>query len=110
MTGQALYPGRAAGGLFSRDVFVFPSVTETQGLVTIEAMLCGTPVVGVNQMGTGEIMAGDKGGFLADNHPEDFADKVCALLADSELRAKSPEKPLDHARRWTIGHAAMKWN
>lgn len=87
------------------DVFVFPSVTETQGLVTIEAMLCGTPVVGVNQMGTGEIMAGDKGGFLADNNPEDFADKVCALLADPELRAKKSREAMDHARRWTIGHA-----
>ncbi len=87
------------------DVFVFPSVTETQGLVTIEAMLCGAPVVGINQMGTGEIMAGDKGGFLADNNPEDFADKVCMLLADPELRAKKSREAMDHARRWTIGHA-----
>lgn len=87
------------------DVFVFPSVTETQGLVTIEAMLCGAPVVGINQMGTGEIMEGDKGGLLAENTPEDFADKVCILLADPKLREKKSQEAMNHARRWTIGHA-----
>jgi len=87
------------------DLFVFPSVTETQGLVTIEAMLCGAPVVGVNEMGTAEIMEGDRGGLLAENDAEDFADKILALVEDPALRAEKSKEAMQHARRWTIGHA-----
>lgn len=79
------------------SVFVFPSMTETQGLTTIEAMMCGTPVVGIGVLGTKDVMQGDNGGFLLpDARPEPFADAVIRLLADSQLRrAKSHE-----ARLW----------
>jgi len=87
------------------DLFVFPSVTETQGLVTIEAMLCGTPVVGVNRMGTAEILEGDTGGFLAENDADDFSEKVLTLMRDPALRAKKAAEAKERARRWTIGHA-----
>jgi len=87
------------------DIFVFPSVTETQGLVTIEAMLCGAPVVGVNKMGTAEILEGDKGGFLAENDAKDFAQKILFLINDPVLRAKKSREATLHAKRWTIGHA-----
>ncbi len=90
------------------DLFTFPSATETQGLVTIEAMLCGTPVVGVNRMGTAEIMAGDKGGLLAEDEAADFARKVVALLKDPVLRAAKREEALAHARQWSIAHACTR--
>ncbi len=86
------------------DLFVFPSVTETQGLVTIEAMLCGTPVVGVNKMGTAEIMEGDTGGLLAEDDARDFARQIHKLLGDPSLRAEKAAQALEHAQRWTIGH------
>lgn len=87
------------------DIFVFPSKTETQGLVTIEAMLCGTPVVGVNRMGTAEILEGDVGGLLSEDDPGDFAEKVLHLLRDPTLRATKSAEALRHARRWTIGNS-----
>lgn len=87
------------------DIFVFPSVTETQGLVTIEAMLCGTPVVGMNRMGTAEILEGDSGGLLAENDAGDFSAKVLTLMRDPALRAKKAAEARERARRWTIGHA-----
>ena len=79
------------------SVFVFPSMTETQGLTTIEAMMCGTPVVGIGVLGTKDVMQGDNGGFLLpDDKPEPFADAVIRLLGDSHIRrAKSHE-----ARLW----------
>ncbi|MFA6007905.1 MAG: glycosyltransferase [Candidatus Shapirobacteria bacterium] len=87
------------------DIFVFPSVTETQGLVTIEAMLCGTPIVGVNRMGTAEILEGDAGGFLTENDAADFAEKTLALIRDPALRARKAAEAVRAAQRWTIGHA-----
>jgi glycosyltransferase involved in cell wall biosynthesis len=47
------------------DLFAFPSVTETQGMVVIEAMGRGTPVLGADAMGVGYMMRGDRGGWLA---------------------------------------------
>ncbi|MCX7025937.1 MAG: glycosyltransferase, partial [Spirochaetes bacterium] len=90
------------------DIFVFPSKTETQGLVTIEAMLCGTPVVGVNRMGTAEILEGDTGGLLADDDPDDFADKVLRLLCNADLRKAKAEQARQHARNWSIDSACDK--
>jgi glycosyltransferase involved in cell wall biosynthesis len=74
------------------DVFVFPSVTETQGLVTAEAMMCGTPVVAVGEMGTKDVMGGDNGGFMVTNDPKDLARRTIELLSDGDLwRRKSLE-------------------
>jgi 1,2-diacylglycerol 3-alpha-glucosyltransferase len=87
------------------DIFVFPSKTENNSLVTIEAMLCATPVVGVNRMGTAEILEGDKGGFLAEDDAEDFAEKILSLLRDPELLAAKSAEALEHSRHWTIDNS-----
>ena len=47
------------------DVFVFASTTETQGLVLLEAMAQGTPVVAVAEMGTRSILAEGRGAHIA---------------------------------------------
>ena len=90
------------------DIFVFPSKTETQGLVTIEAMLCGTPVVGVNRMGTAEILAGDSGGLLAEDDPQDFADKTLSLINDPELRLAKSLQAREHALAWSTASSGDK--
>ncbi|MEW6550370.1 MAG: glycosyltransferase [Spirochaetota bacterium] len=90
------------------DLFVFPSKTETQGLVTVEALLCGTPVVGVDEMGTGEILAGGVGGYLAKDDPEDFASGILGLLEDPALRRAKAEEGLVHARQWSIAALAAR--
>jgi glycosyltransferase involved in cell wall biosynthesis len=90
------------------DVFTFPSKTETQGLVTIEALLCGTPVVGVNEMGTAEILEGNRGGFLAEDNPADYAEKVLQLTQNPELRATKAAEGLAHAQAWTTVKACRR--
>jgi len=84
-------------------IFVMPSLTETQGLVTIEAMLSGIPVVAIGVMGTIQVMEGDRGGFMVENNKAEFKNRVLQLLDDNDLyRSKSKEARL-HAQRWTIG-------
>lgn len=85
------------------DIFVFPSLTETQGLVTIEAMLSGTPVVAIGEMGTINVMGGDNGGFMVKNDPAEFRDRVLDLLNDPVLYARKVEDARVHAQAWTIG-------
>jgi glycosyltransferase involved in cell wall biosynthesis len=84
------------------DIFVFPSKTETQGLVTIEAMLSGTPVVAIGERGTITVMGGDNGGFMTPDDPAVFLSRVCELLDDGGLYRKKCAEALAHGQAWTI--------
>jgi 1,2-diacylglycerol 3-alpha-glucosyltransferase len=46
------------------DLFIFPSLAETQGLVALEAMSCGVPVIGANALALKDTIKDDKVGFL----------------------------------------------
>jgi glycosyltransferase involved in cell wall biosynthesis len=83
-------------------VFLLPSLTETQGLVTIEAMLSGIPVVAIGVLGTVQVMGGDNGGFMVKNDSAEFRDRVLDLLGDGELYRKKAEEARRHARGWTV--------
>lgn len=88
------------------DIFTFPSVTETQGLVTVEAMLSGTPVVAIGEMGTIMIMGGDNGGFMVKNDRREFTDRVLDLLENPELMELKAAEAVEHGQRWTIDRMA----
>jgi 1,2-diacylglycerol 3-alpha-glucosyltransferase len=64
------------------DIFVFSSLTETQGLVLLEAMAQGVPVVAIPRMGTIDILGPGRGCRQAPNDPRGFALVVRDLLAD----------------------------
>ncbi|MDR2143997.1 MAG: glycosyltransferase [Treponema sp.] len=83
-------------------IFLLPSMTETQGLVTIEAMLSGIPVVAIGVLGTVQVMGGDNGGFMVQNDSAEFRDRVLDLLGDGELYLKKSEEARRHARAWTV--------
>jgi hypothetical protein len=85
------------------DVFTFPSKTETQGLVTIESMMCGTPVVAVGEMGTKSVMQGDNGGFMVSDQVEKFAQKTILLLADAALHKVKSEEAMVWSQQYSIG-------
>lgn len=74
-------------------VFVFASLTETQGLVSLEAMASGLPVVALKATGTEDLLVENRGGFLIEKHdPSIFAESVINLLEDENLhRMKSAE-------------------
>ena len=90
------------------DVFVFPSLTETQGLVTGEAMCCGTPVVAVGEMGTKYFMGGDNGGFMVGNDAEEFSMRTVQLLTDHDLWERGSIEALGHARKWSMERLSVR--
>lgn len=92
------------------DVFVFPSVTETQGLVTIEAMMTGTPVVAIGEMGTVDVMQGNNGGFMVKHDLDEFCDKVEMLLKDKKLYAEKSIQALEWSKNWDIKDLVGKLN
>jgi len=90
------------------DVFVFPSLTDTQGLVTLEAMFSGIPVVAIGVLGTLMVMGGDNGGFMVKDDPKEFTDRVLQLLNDNELYRKKSEEAKIHAQAWSLGEITKK--
>ncbi len=83
------------------DVFVFASRTETQGLVLLEAMSLGVPVVSTAVMGTRDILAAERGALIAEEDIPQFATQVRRLLDDAELRRRSGEEGRAYAGQWT---------
>jgi 1,2-diacylglycerol 3-alpha-glucosyltransferase len=83
------------------DAFVFASRTETQGLVLLEAMALGVPVVSTAVMGTREVLEDTKGCLVALDDEADFASKVVRLLSDPNLRAALAEQARCYARSWS---------
>lgn len=87
---------------------MFASLTETQGLVTIEAMCSGKPVVAIGAMGTLMVMGGDNGGFMVSNSREEFAARILDLLDDPVLYARKCQEARHHAASWTIDAMTAK--
>ena len=69
-----------AGYYKSADIFVFSSLTETQGLVVLEAMASSIPVVAVKASGVEDMVVDGVSGYLTENSIEDFNDKIERML------------------------------
>jgi len=71
------------------DVFVIPSVIEAFGLVTIEAMACGKPVIGSRVGGICDIIEDGVNGYLVKpKNPREIAEKIILLLENPALTSK----------------------
>src|SRR3989344_5409870 len=68
-------------------VFVFSSTTETQGLVILESLSAGVPVVAVDDPAY-ECIKNGENGFLVRYDKKEFASKVLLLIGDRDLRQK----------------------
>ena len=69
------------------DLFIYPSMAETFGLVIAEAMACGTPVIAFNNTAIPEIIDHMQTGYLAENkNIEDFITGINLFLNNGELR------------------------
>ena len=67
------------------DLFVFPSITETQGLVVQEAMAYGLPAVAIAGGGASSGIEPGVNGLVVRNDPDDFARAVLRVFADETL-------------------------
>jgi glycosyltransferase involved in cell wall biosynthesis len=92
------------------DVFVFASRSETQGLVLLEALALGVPVVALAELGTRGIVEPGRGALAAPDDVAGFAAAVSALLDDPARRAAMSSAAMDFAREWEAGAVARRLN
>ena len=93
----------------SADMFVFASKSETQGLVLLEAMAQGTPVVAIAELGTASILVEGKGCLISTENTLEFAEKVHQLLIYPEQRFELGRSAKAYALdKWTAKFQAER--
>jgi glycosyltransferase involved in cell wall biosynthesis len=92
----------------SADIFVFSSRTETQGLVLLEAMAQGVPVVSIAEMGTKDVLKDGEGVLIAREEIGDFSAKVTSLLRDKAARQSLGDVGRVYAQGWSASAQAER--
>ena len=92
------------------DVFAMPSETETQGLVALEAMACGRPVVGADALGLKDVITHGVDGYLfRPGSSDELANYVLRLLADKGRRKKMGRKAREKAEKFSSKRIGEQW-
>lgn len=94
-----------ASAYASADAFLFPSSTETLGLVLLEAMAAGCPVVGANRGGIPDIVTDGENGCLyepegGDGGAGSLTAATLRLLGDGSQRQQLRRNARQEAERW----------
>lgn len=120
LSSQVIFAGKIAAADLPdyyrlADVFVLPSINNAEafGLVTLEAMACGVPVIVTNLPGPRSLVKDGETGLVASvNDRKSLAEKINILLNDESLRKKmgvEASKVVTENYRWSkIGEQLLK--
>lgn len=95
--------------LYRHDFFVTASPMETQGLVILEAMAAGLPVLGVDALAVPELIHNEKNGYLVEPHNyKQMAEAMLKLTESKERNKRFGQKSLEYAEVHDIPHCVAK--
>lgn len=91
------------------DVYAMPSLVESFGIVTVEAMAAGLPIVAFQAPGTVDLVKDNENGFLVEpGNLEDFAEKLSLLLRDEDRKEELGLTARDSAKIYDRKEVAQK--
>jgi 1,2-diacylglycerol 3-alpha-glucosyltransferase len=90
------------------NVFVFASRTETQGLVLLEAMAQGAPIVSTAELGTRSVLKPGCGALVVEEKLDAFSSAVIRVLREDNLRTDLAERGRSYARTWSSAVMARR--
>jgi D-inositol-3-phosphate glycosyltransferase len=91
------------------DVLVMPSHYESFGMVALEAMACGTPVIASQVGGLAFLVQdGETGYHVPDQDPEALCDKLLLLLRDSHQRRTMGLRAAEYAKNYAWANIAAQ--
>lgn len=91
------------------DIFALPSLYEGFGIVLLEAMASGVPVIATDVDGIKEVVSNDESGILVPpKNPEALANAIVRIIEDTELRKKMIAEGLIRAKLFDIQEHIMK--
>lgn len=88
------------------DIFVFASTSETQGMVILEAMSAGLPVLAVRSSGIDDVVRQGVNGFKTPQNRQAWGQKVVELKDNPELRQQLAKQASHFAKEFDIAHFA----
>ena len=92
------------------SISVLTSLYESFGLVIVEAMSCGLPVVSFESDGPCSIIIDGVDGFIVKNRSiESFANCVCNLIENPELRRQMGQNAILSSQRYSYEHIIPLW-
>jgi len=90
-------------GLYqASDLFVFASLTETQGLVAVEAMAAGLAVVAIKASGIEDMVDDGKDGILTGNSIDEFSSNVLKIVNDENLRKRLSAQAKINSEKFSV--------
>ncbi|WP_419786554.1 glycosyltransferase family 4 protein [Pseudodesulfovibrio sp.] len=81
------------------DIFAFPGLRESVGMVYLEAQACGLPVVATDDEGAPQVVAHGESGLICKANRAAFTNALQRLTADADLRAKLSRQAPDYIKR-----------
>lgn len=91
------------------DIFVLPSLAELEGMVVLEAMACGKPIIiSDSKMSASRFFVEDNGFLFKTKDAKDLADKIIHLINNEKLREQMSQKSLTKSQNYDIEKSADK--
>lgn len=90
------------------DIFVFTSTTETQGLVLLEAMAGGNPVVAVRSSGIDDIIINEYNGYKTTENINDWAVKIKFIIENNTIYERLSKNASEYSKKYSIENIAEK--
>lgn len=101
-------PRQVIGYYLAADLFVFASTSETQGMVLLEAMAGGCPVVAVRASGVYDVIKDGYNGYKVPESTESWARAVASLLEDSQRLRTLSENSQTFAENYSLEKITQK--
>ncbi len=83
------------------DAFLFTSKSETQGIVVLEAMAAGNPVVALDATGVRDVVQDGKNGYLCREEASQWAGQIVKLLSDGAAYRGMSQNALSTAKKYS---------
>jgi len=91
------------------DIFILPSLAELEGMVVLEAMACGKPIIISDaEMSASRYFVDGNGFLFKAKDPQDLAEQTLKLITDTNLRQKMSRVSFENVKQYDIHKSVNK--